>query len=48
MEVKFKILGFFDLQYQRRLGTLGPPPDTKNVSRASRVGHPVHRECIIP
>ena len=48
MEVKFKILGIFDLQYQRRLGTLGPPLDTKNVSRASQVGHIVHRECIIP
>ena len=47
MEVKFKILGIFALQYQRRLGTLGPPPDTKNVSCASRVGHIAHRECVI-
>ena len=48
MEVKFKILGIFDLQYQWRLGTLGPPLDTNNVSHESRVGHIVHRECIIP
>ena len=39
MEIKFKILGFFDLQYQRRLETFGPPLDMTE-------GYPcVHSRC---